>query len=57
MNVRTNKYQREWHKATKPLLFSGQHQKVASYSFYGELKGERDYYGGIKANLLDVEVK
>jgi hypothetical protein len=35
----------------------GPHQKVASFSFYGELKGERDYYGGIKGNLELLEVR
>jgi hypothetical protein len=33
------------------LTTAGVGQRLASFSFYGELKGERDYYGGIKANL------
>jgi hypothetical protein len=33
---------------------SGQHQKVVSFSFYGELKST--YYEGITGNLESLEV-
>ena len=39
------------------VYYVGKHQKVATFSFYGELKGTRNYYGGIKDNLNLLEVR
>jgi hypothetical protein len=41
----------------QPAMILGMHQKVAAFSFYGELNTKAAYFQGIRYNAESIQVK